>query len=477
MIITYSNIWAQATAATSFEQAFIDQLRHDTSILAPGAKYMYTYKQFLKTKGKAGWNGRAYTVGKQGEFLVGMLPSVIEKAANKGIPCNVNYNGPVRNPGQYQTPTVVLRDYQKDGLSVCLNNVHPLLGWWPRGIIRVATGGGKTEMAIAIYETLPKATFFFVQFKQLLNQTAERFRGYGINPGIIGDGEYNPVPGGLNIATVQTVTSLLKKGDLTIRQLLTDTEQVFFDEAHGIAATIAKGNTFVEMSNLMPKAFIRWGLTATPFMRDSYSNNLLEGVTGQVLYQISSEALIAKGYLTMPEITMVKSPDVVCGNSWPECYDSGVVLNSGRNEQIARAVVASPKPCLIMCTQIAHAKIVERNIKAKGVKVGYLDGSCSTADRNAMIADLVFGKLEAIVCTTIFNAGVDIPQLQSLVMAAGGKSQVAQLQKLGRGLRRSIGKPKVVVTDFWDTSSKTLERHSKIRKKTWESEGFDVTIR
>ena len=477
MNITFDNVIAQAQAQTPYEQAWLDQLRHDTSIMAPGALYMYEYKRFLKTKGKAGWNGRAYSVKRDGSFLAGMLPSVLDKAIQKNILCNVFYTGSARTPGMYYTPTVVLRDYQKKGLNVLLNNHHPVLGWWPRGILQVATGGGKTEMAIALYQTLPYPTLFLVQYKQLLDQTAERFRAYGINPGVIGDGLLH-LSSRINIATVQTITSLLKRGNEEIKDVLHNTQQIFFDEAHGIAATIAKGNTLVDISNLMPNAHARWGLTATPFMRDMYSNNLLEGVTGSVLYHISSETLIAQGYLTMPEITMIRSTDVACKtNAWPACYDSGIVLNSGRNDAIAKAVVNSPKPCLIMTTQVAHARIIEKRVRDANVKVGYLDGSCSTTERNQMIADLVQGNIEAIVCTTIFNAGVDIPQLQSLVMAGGGKSKVAQLQKLGRGLRRSIGKPKVVVTDFWDSSTKTLERHSKERKKTWEAEGFNVTIR
>lgn len=476
MDITYNNIWAWVTANTPYEQAFIDQLRYDTSILAPGAKYMYSYRQFVASKGKAGWDGRAYTIGKEGQFLAGMLPGVLEKAFKKNIICVTLFNGSGRVGGMYHTPTVILRTYQQEGINACLTNGHPVLGWSPRGILQVATGGGKTEMAIAMYQTLPFPTMFFVQYKQLLQQTVDRFQGYGINPGIIGDGEYKP-SNKINIATVQTVTSLLKKGDPTIRKLLNDTIQVFFDEAHGIAATVAKGNTLVEISNLMSNAYIRWGLTATPFMRDMYSNNLLEGVTGPVLYKIASEQLIAMGYLTMPEIEMIRAPVVPCVNKWPECYNSAIVLNSGRNDQIVRAIQSAPKPCLIMCTQVAHARILERSARKAGVSIGYLDGTTDTVTRNQTIADMVLGRLEAVVCTTIFNAGVDIPQLRSLVLAAGGKSKVAQLQKLGRGLRRSVGKPKVVVVDFWDTSSKILERHSKERRKTWESEGFTVCMR
>jgi len=331
-------------------------------------------------------------------------------------------------------------------------------------------------MAVAMYQSLPLTSLFIVHLKTLLHQTVERFKGYGIHTGIIGDGlmQLNP---GITIATVQSLDYRVNNGDNTLINYLQNVQQVFFDEAHGIAATVAKGNSLVGLSNRMSGAFIRWGLTATPFMRDIYSNNLLEGVTGKVLYQIGSEELIQKGYLTPPDIRMLKvSPVPMCQKKWPAAYNDGIVLNQMRTNMALEEVAKSPKPALIMCSQVAHAKIIHRNAHYFNINCGYLDGQSSSEERKFMIRDLVLGKFDAIVCTTIFNAGVDIPQIQTLVLAAGGKSKVNQLQKLGRGLRRAIGKPKVTVIDFYDTSVKILERHSKERLKIWQEEGFEVKI-
>jgi len=476
MNIEYDNYIAKAFPENPYEIAFLEQYRHDTSSVAPGARYMKAHQLYMKTKGKAGWDGRAFSMDKNGSFLAGLVPSLIDKAAYRKLSCNSVYVGPPRNPGNFHPVTVQLRPYQQEGVNALLNNVHPVLGWNPRGILRVATGGGKTEMAIALYQSLPLPTIFFVHLKQLLTQTVARFMNYGIVTGVIGDGTVNINPH-INIATIQTVTSLLKKGDTNIRSMLQNTEQVFFDEAHGIAATLAKGNTLVEMSKHLNKAFIRWGLTATPFMRDQYSNMLLEGVTGPVIYDIGSKKLIELGYLTPPEITMIKVPKVPCPGTWPEAYDSGIVLNSARNALIMDEIKKAPKPCLIMCTQVAHAKIIERNAPSFRIRMGYLDGPTPVNERNTKIMELIAGNLDAIVCTTIFNAGVDIPELRSLVLAAGGKSKVSHLQKIGRGLRRAKDKPTVKVIDFYDTSAKVLERHSMARMKIWKDEGFTVDVK
>jgi superfamily II DNA or RNA helicase len=476
MRIKYNNNHAKAEPESQYEQSFIEQIRYNTSILTSGAKFMHAHKLFIRSKGKVGWDGRAYSIDRAGEFLTGLLPTVLDAVSKANIPCEVTYTGLVQVPGSFSPHNVKLRPYQVEGVNTSMNNHHPVMGWWPRGIIQVATGGGKTEMAIAMYQRYSVPTLFLVQLKSLLGQTADRFGAYGIHPGIIGDGVFSPSPN-INIATVQTLVSQLKKGNKEAEKMMKEVKQVFFDEAHGIAATVASGNTLVTLAKMMPQAYARWGLTATPFMRDVYSNNLLEGVTGSVLYKISSAELIDLGFLTQPEIIMAKVDKVPTVNKWPDCYDSGVVLNEFRTELTIKYMLSVQKPALVMCTQLAHAKILERRAIRAGLKVGYLDGGSSTVTRKSAINELVKGKLDVIICTTIFNAGIDIPQLRAIILASGGRSRVAQLQKLGRGLRKHLSlKTKVEVIDFWDTSSKILERHSKERLKTWESEGFKVTI-
>jgi len=471
MKIKFNNTNAQAIPESTFEQSFLQQLRADTAIIAPGARFIKHHQIYIKTKGKAGWDGKVFSVGKDGTFLTGMLPRVVDKSAGK-FKVTLEYIGPPRIPGVLKPYLVQLRDYQKLGVASALNNKFN--GWWPRGILQVATGGGKTEMAVAMYQSLPLPTLFIVHLKTLLHQTVERFQKYGITTGVVGDSIMNINPN-ITVATIQSLDYQVKNGNKHLITFLQNVNQVFFDEAHGIAATVAKGNTLVQLSNQMSNAFIRWGLTATPFMRDVYSNNLLEGVTGKVLYKISSEELINQGYLTPPDIRMLKVPPAAgCAAKWPAAYDDGIVLNHARTKMLLDEVAKAPKPALIMCTHIAHAKIIHRNAPAFGIRMGYLDGSSSSTERKTAIQDLVLNKFDAIVCTTIFNAGVDIPQLRTVCLAAGGKSKVALLQKLGRGLRRSVSKDKVTIIDFWDTSAKILEKHSKERAKVWLNEGFTI---
>ncbi len=86
------------------------------------------------------------------------------------------------------------------------------------------------------------------------------------------------------------------------------------------------------------------------------------------------------------------------------------------------------------------------------------------------------GVLDGIIASTIFDEGIDLPNIQTVILAGGGKSEIKNLQRLGRGLRKTTGKVSLKLVDFIDTGSKTLKKHSEIRKGIWEEQGFVVKI-
>jgi superfamily II DNA or RNA helicase len=104
-----------------------------------------------------------------------------------------------------------------------------------------------------------------------------------------------------------------------------------------------------------------------------------------------------------------------------------------------------------------------------------LSGKDKTATRRQAVADLQSGKVRAILCTTIFDEGVDIPELRKVILASGGKSQVKLLQRIGRGLRLADGKSSVEIVDFADKHHEMVRRHALERMKRFKEEGFEVT--
>lgn len=451
----------------------------------PGAKFLWAYKS-------GQWDGKV-RLFEQPELtsfriLTGLYPEAVAAIEQKGYAWEYEDNRGIQNP-QLQAYNLKLHPYQHEVLSGAFSSIVAGLGWWPRGIVHVATGGGKTEIAVAMYQTYPVETIFLVHRKDLLIQAQERFEKYGVKVGVIGANLFKPVANGVNIMTVQTLLSIIKEQDARLQpltQLMLNAKQVFFDEAHIMASSQDKGNQFVEIMNWFPNAHARWGLTATPFIRNQYDNLLLEGATGKVLASVPTDWLVKNGYLTQPIVKMIKVPGKLpltvnfksSNKAKAEYYrkveSKGIVNNSWRNQRIAQEILNGPFPLICMVKTIEQAQQIQQYAQAGNWNVPLLTGSSSAAERRKGVSSLRNGGLKALIVTTIWDEGVDIPELLKVILGSGGKSHVKLLQRLGRGLRRSAGKTSVEIIDFGDQHANLLESHAKIRKKFYKDEGFSV---
>ena len=111
-----------------------------------------------------------------------------------------------------------------------------------------------------------------------------------------------------------------------------------------------------------------------------------------------------------------------------------------------------------------------------GIRAGYVHGAHTTEQREAAIAQLVDGRIDVLVCSVIFQEGVDIPALRSVVIAAGGQSSIAAIQRVGRGLRKAEGKTSCVVWEVNDRGQRWLEAHARARRLAYQAEGYEVRV-
>jgi len=475
MIITVDNVHGILTAEDQDDLKQLELLYEGAKVTAPGAEYTRLYRLWKKSRGKQGWDGKVRLLKRdptnvhpeyQLNFPAGLFDSVTQNLPKYSV-CDFRT---IHTP-TLVSPTVPLRDYQWEAVSAAYQHKVAKI-WWPRGILHMATGSGKTECAAAMIQmTTPAPTLFLVHRKDLLYQTKERFEKYGIVCGILGDG--NKYIGNVTVATIQTIAAMMRAGKDC--SFLAGFEQVFFDEAHLIAATLDKGNTFSKVSALLTGAFMRWGLTATPFMRDKYSDRILEGVTGDILFAIKSKELVNQDFLTPPTVKIIQTTKIKgCKKGWPDCYTDGIVLNSGRNWQILELAKKAPKPCLILVNQVDHGKILVAEASAQGTQIPFLSGIDTSTSRQAHIKKMKAGALPILIASTIFDEGLDIPNLRTIILAGAGKSKIKMLQRVGRGMRLNEDKTEVVIYDFNDTSAPILQRHTKLRMETWNEEGFKI---
>ena len=473
------NLYFNNITARVDDPEFIRELRSKLRTFAPGYKYSPLYKRKL-------WNGKVSLVDKEGSFPTGFVPWVAERYKVNLVEQRFLL------PLEVHPTTIDLRDYQYNAIKKAFLNFQAGT-WWPRGVIAHATGSGKTVTAAAMIQMAKVPTLFLTNQTHLVTQTFKVFHEFEIggvalteekgNLSRFSQGYTNSSNDQVLICTVQSLMSwamnrkmksdrLIDKEEY-IKKRLASIQQIFIDEAHQIGANKDHGNLFVKALELMPNAYMRWGLTATPFLREEYHDWLLEGYTGSVIDRVKTKELIEQGYLAKPDITMFRCPATKIIKEWPECYDLGIVNNDQRNRKIIDLYNGGLGPTLIFVERVSHANILSNLAKSKGLHLPLMTGEMESYKRDLLVQDLRIGNVKGIV-STVADQGIDIPELQTLIVAGGGKSERATIQMLGRGTRLAYNKSSFRLFDFIDTFPDSLYRHSLIRKKVYLSEGHEV---
>lgn len=358
-----------------------------------------------------------------------------------------------------------LRDYQLDAVHA----VHKR----SRGIIWVPTGGGKTEIAAGLVMSLPCRWLFVVHRTNLAENAAERFelRNGGTEAaGMIVEGRFDVQR--YTCATFQSLWSLLKNGDQRVGALLSNVEGIIVDEAHTLPAS-----SFWRVVMACPSAFFRVGMSGTPLARGDRRSMFTIAATGPVLYRIKPEVLIQAGVLSRPLIRMCAIEQTTKGQNYQGVYGECVVRSSRRNRLVLAMTKAATKPAIVFVKQIDHGKDLQKRFSKAGIESEFVWGEKNLAKRKAAVRRLEHGDTDVMIASVVFQEGVDIPDLRAVVNAAGGKSAIAALQRMGRGMRvSSDGSTDFEVWDVYDERPPMLMRHAKARRKAYEAEGHEVQI-
>lgn len=348
-------------------------------------------------------------------------------------------------------------------------------------VAQVATGGGKSIIAATAVKAIMRPTLFLTTRQVLMYQMKTGFETAGFKVGVMGDGEWAPKRG-VNVATVQTIQARL--GNMKTRtqteKLLGLFELAILEEAHE-----AGGQGYYDVMNSMPNAHYRLALTATPFMRDDGESNMrLMAVSGQIGIKVSEKLLIERGILARPIFKYGKAappPELTRGACWQKAYDLGIVNNAARNAQIVDHVtraVSHGLPAMVLVQRKAHGEALKKQLAAAELRVEFIYGGTDQDRRQRALNKLRSGEIDVLIGSTILDVGVDVPAVGMVVLAGGGKAEIALRQRIGRGLRAKSDGPNIcLVLDFNDTKNKHLIKHYRERRKIIETTpGFAENI-
>jgi len=231
-------------------------------------------------------------------------------------------------------------------------------------------------------------------------------------------------------------------------------------------------------------AFYRFGFSGTPLpiieKDENRQRNMLAIATlGDVIYKVDPERLYDAGTIIRPTVRMVpcyQKGIAPPGATWAEVYKRGVTDSVARNTVLVQATQRIEKPALFFVKNIAHGKEIAAMLGRYGVRAEFAFGAHSVEYRASMLKRLAQGHFDVIVCSVIFQQGIDLPVLRGIVIGSGGKSEIAALQRIGRGMRPDKDKTTFEVVDVRDTGSVWLEKHARQRVAAYRGAGFDVRL-
>ena len=411
------------------------------------------------------WDGKIHLYEpKHHRFAAGLTRLVVTRARAIGVRVDVT---DVRGdrPHVDLTAGAWLRDYQRAPFEALLRRT--------RGVVDMPVGSGKTELAAAWTQAVRQPWLVLVDAKHLMYQMAERIQlRTGEEPGILGDSEWRVRR--VNVGTFQTMHARLELGNEAAARVLEAARGLIVDEVHVVAA-----KTMYAVAMATPNAYFRAGISATPFDRGDERDYWAIAALGPAVYSIAPMELVERGVLARPDIRFVEHQHQKMTGTWAEVYEAGVVLDEARNQLVLDLASSSdlcPRPCLTFVQSLRHGEHLARELRARGVDSQFLRGEDSVAARQAAVRRLRSGRLKVLVASRIFNKGVDIPVIASMINAAGGDGYIDAHQRLGRGMRLAAGKEKVVFWDVLDLGNRWLERHARGRIEAYRSRKFPVTV-
>lgn len=327
-----------------------------------------------------------------------------------------------------------------------------------RNLVVAATGTGKTVVAAFDYRHLCKQLggrprLLFVAHRiEILRQALRTYREVLRDPG------YGQLLSGNNrldnpdhlFATIESLHS----NDLLTSYGESYWHTVVFDECHRIAAP-----SFDAVARRVKPAILL-GLTATPERSDGqpighYFDSRPDGspaVELRLWHALDLQLLAPFEYFACDDSTNLR--DV----PWRQAAESAYLDNILSSDHVrARLIInewrrlcVSPRQskAIAFCVSVAHAQFMTAQFEKAGLPARCLTGQSTHAEREAAPVALAKGEICVLVTVDLFNEGVDIPVVDTLLLLRPTQSAVLFQQQIGRGLRLSPGKESCLILDF-----------------------------
>lgn len=340
-----------------------------------------------------------------------------------------------------------------------------------RNLLVAATGVGKTVISAFDYKNFcrdnPKSRnrlLFVVHREEILKQARDTFRGIlkNNNFGELMVGGRTPESLDHLFVSIQSLNS---------RNLYDITSSDFYDFIivdefhHASAPSYQKLLEYYE-----PKILL--GLTATPERSDG--NDIFKYFEDRISAEIRLPEAIDRKLLSPFQYFVVTDSVDLSRLKWKrKGYDKGELSNiyTGDHMRVIQ-IVNSLKSYVTdinkviglgFCVSVDHAKFMAERFNAMGIPSMALWADTKDEDRRSAKERLVRGEIKFIFVVDLYNEGIDIPEINTILFLRPTESLTVFLQQLGRGLRLNENKECLTVLDFVGQAHKNYNFEEKFR--------------
>ncbi|WP_277883635.1 DUF3427 domain-containing protein [Arthrobacter sulfonylureivorans] len=345
-----------------------------------------------------------------------------------------------------------------------------------RNLVVAATGTGKTVVAALDYKRLcdeadrPLTLLFVAHRKEILEQSLRTYRAV-MQSGSFGElyvGDHKPTRWKHVFASVQ---SLAAKGMDQFEAGHFDV--VVIDEFHHAEAPTYRSI----IDHLRPLELL--GLTATPERGDgvNVADEFFDGRIASELRlwdALDADLLVPFHYFGLADDVDLSQVEWKRGNYDAEALS---VLYTGNDARAAKVIkelrdkVLSTREmrAIGFCVSVQHAHYMARVFNQAGITSVAVSGATDSDERATAVTKLRSKEINCVFAVDLFNEGLDVPEIDTVLLLRPTQSSTIFLQQLGRGLRRSEDKAVLSVLDFIGQQRREFRFDPKFRALTGTS--------
>lgn len=238
-----------------------------------------------------------------------------------------------------------------------------------------------------------------------------------------------------------------------------DTHCFFADNilVHNCHHTAAR--TVKDVLSASPNSFWRFGGSGT-VSREDGAEIMIQAMFGSKVVDVSASYLIKRGFLVRPYIFFEQIDSAQNFHSYKKIYENCVSKNEKFNKHVAETAAHLVQRGLSVLVLVQHYPQGDF-IKSLLPDVQFVTSRMTSQQRKEAIQNLRDGTAKCLIGTSLLDEGVDVPELDAVLLAGGGKSCTRVHQRIGRTLRTNKNKAKdKAIVIVYEHNAKFLDKHA-----------------